>query len=144
MQLNNDCINKIENEIKKLTTWCKLTKHLDEEEKEVHDANQLMAKLLFNSASPNFICKSINEMSSCAKMIHLDLKIQPLIPLKSFANGKEQFCHGNYDLEIIEKLEKGLKYYSATFSFSNPTHILVKDEDGDESKMKIPCRHVLI
>ena len=30
------------------------------------------------------------------------------------------------------------------FSFNLATHILVKDKDSKESKMKIPCRYVLI
>lgn len=143
LQLKEKHINNLLAEIKKLDVWHKLNKHVNEDGEEVHDGFRLMAELLFNSASPTCVCEFMHEVGNCAKMMHPDLKIQPLTPLKSLAIGSNQFYHRDYDQETISKLEPGKKFYSCIFSFSAPTHLLVKDKDGVETKMKISRGHLL-
>ena len=117
---------------------------MDEDGKEAHDDFRLMAELLFNSASPTCAREFAREVGNRAKIAHPNLKIQPLTPLKSLPGGTNQFYHGDYDQVAISKLEPGKKFYSCIFSFSAPTHLLVKDKHGVETKMKIPRGHLLI
>ena len=144
IQLRENIINSIECEIKKFNNWWMITKSIHKNRKEVFDEKRTISELLFNSESPACINEFIKEIKSCTEMIDSKLVAQSLASLCSKPKGPKEIYYSEYDNPSIANLEEGRYYHSCTFSFNRAARILVKDNQGKEIKMKIPCGYVLI
>ena len=86
----------------------------------------------------------MKEVGCVTKMIDEDLMIQNLTHLHSKANSTIQTYHSDFTDKDLSILEEGKMFYSCLLSFNKESRILIKNKDGEETKIMIPHGHLLI
>ena len=77
-------------------------------------------------------------------MIDEDLVIQSLTSLRSKVNGTIQTYYSDFAGKDLSALEEEKMLYYCLLSFSKEICILIKNKDGEETKIIIPRGHLLI
>ena len=142
LQLSDNHLTKLQSIIKKLGSWQEIHKEV-KDDKEIHNDHRHQTLLSTCVESDHCVKELMKEVGCIAKIINKDLVIQSLTPLHSKTNDIIQTYYSNFTDKDLSILEEEKMLYSCLLSFNKETRILIKNKDGEETKIIIPRSNLL-